>query len=55
MTKEAWERNSRDHRDRVKALSDDDFKILYEYLVANFNPDRPVPTLPKELLDTWTP
>ncbi len=55
MTKEAWERNSRDHRDRVKALSDDDFKILYEYLVVNFNPERPVPTLPKELLDTWTP
>ena|SRR5712692_4531780 len=55
MTKEAWERNSRDHRDRVKALSDDDFKTLYEYLVVNFNPDRPVPTLPKELLDTWTP
>ena len=54
MTKEAWERNSRDHRERVTALSDDDFKTLYEYLVANFNPDRPVPTLPKELLDTWT-
>src|SRR5713226_8694061 len=49
MTKEAWERNSRDHRDRVKALSDDDFKTLYVYLVVNFNPDRPVPTLPKEL------
>ena len=55
MTKEAWERNGRDHRERVKALSDDDFKTLYEYLVANFNPDRPVPTLPRELLDTWTP
>ncbi|MBI3695867.1 MAG: hypothetical protein HY238_13630 [Acidobacteria bacterium] len=54
MTKEAWERNSRDHRERVTALSDDDFKTLYEYLVANFNPDRPVPMLPKELLDTWT-
>ncbi len=54
MTKEAWERNSRDHRERVKALSDADFKTLYEYLVANFNPDRPVPALPKELLDTWT-
>ena len=55
MTKEAWERNSRDHRERVTSLSDDDFKTLYEYLVANFNPDRPVPTLPKELLNTWTP
>ena len=54
MTKEAWERNSRDHRGRVAALSDADFKTLYEYLTANFNPGRPVPKLPKELLDTWT-
>ena len=54
MTKEAWERNSRDHRGRVAALSDADFKTLYEYLIANFNPDQPVPKLPKELLDTWT-
>ena len=54
MTKEAWERNSRDHRGRVSALSDADFKTLYDYLTANFNPDRPVPKLPRELLDTWT-
>jgi hypothetical protein len=54
MTKEAWERNSRDHRERVTALSDADFNTLYEYLAANFNPDRPVPKLPQELLDTWT-
>jgi hypothetical protein len=54
MTKEAWERNSRDHRGRVAALSDADFKTLYDYLIANFNPNRPVPKLPKELLDTWT-
>jgi mono/diheme cytochrome c family protein len=54
MTKEAWERNSRDHRGRVAALSDADFRTLYDYLIANFNPNRPVPKLPKELLDTWT-
>src|SRR5262245_60116630 len=54
MTREAWERNSRDHRERVKGLSDADFKTLYEYLTANFNPNRPVPKLPQELLDTWT-
>ena len=54
MTKEAWERNSRDHRGRVAALSDADFKTLYDYLIANFNPNRPVPKLPRELLDTWT-
>ena len=54
MSKEAWERNSRDHRGRVAAMSDADFATLYRYLVANFNPDRPVPKLPQELLDTWT-
>jgi hypothetical protein len=54
MSKDAWERNSRDHRGRVAALSDADFKTLYQYLIVNFNPERPVPKLPKELLDTWT-
>ena len=54
MTKDAWEANSRNHRDRVTALNDADFQTLYQYLTANFNPDRPVPKLPKELLDTWT-
>src|SRR5262249_26964965 len=54
MSKEAWERNSRDHRERVKALSDADFRILYKYLVANFNPNRAVPKLPQALLETWT-
>lgn len=54
MDKTAWERNSRIHRSRVPALTDEEFEVLYQYLVANFNPDRPVPTLPKSLLDTWT-
>ncbi len=54
MDKDAWHRNSIDHRERVTTLSDEEFKILYEYLAANFNPDRPVPELPKELLDSWT-
>ena len=54
MTRDAWERNSRDHRARVTALSDEEFKTLYDYLIANFNPQRPVPELPKALLQTWT-
>jgi hypothetical protein len=54
MNKEAWERNSRDHRERVKGLSDAEFRTLYEYLKANFNPERPVPKLPQALLETWT-
>lgn len=54
MTKDAWARNATEHRERVVALSDADFAALYEYLVANFNPDTPVPRLPQELLDQWT-
>ena len=54
MTRDAWEHNKLIHRDRVSALDDADFETLYEYLIANFNPDHPVPKLPKELLATWT-
>jgi hypothetical protein len=54
MEKDAWARNSIDHRDRVTTLTDEEFKTLYEYLVANFHPGRPVPKLPKALLETWT-
>jgi hypothetical protein len=54
MEKDAWQRNSLDHRERVTTLSDAEFKMLYEYLTASFHPGRPVPKLPKELLETWT-
>ena len=54
MSKDAWELNAREHRDRVTSLSDAEVATLYAYLAANFNPDRPVPELPRELLDTWT-
>lgn len=54
MNKDEWERSSRNHRSRVPGLNDDEFRTLYTYLVANFNPDHPVPALPKELLATWT-
>ena len=54
MEEDAWTRNSIDHRDRVAQVSDEDFKTMYAYLQANFHPGRPVPKLPKELLDTWT-
>jgi hypothetical protein len=54
MDKDAWNRNALDHRERVTTLSDEEFKTLYEYLAANFNPTRPVPELPKELLESWT-
>jgi hypothetical protein len=54
MDEAAWTRNSIDHRERVTSLTDDEFKTLYTYLRANFHPGRPVPKLPKALLDTWT-
>ena len=54
MDKDAWQRNSLDHRERVSTLTDEQFKTVYEYLSTNFGPHRPVPKLPKELLKTWT-
>jgi mono/diheme cytochrome c family protein len=54
MEKDAWYRNSLDHRERVTKLTDEEFKTVYEYLTTNFGPHRPVPKLPKELLETWT-
>lgn len=54
MEEDAWTRSSLDHRPRVTGLSDDEFKTLYTYLKATFNPNRPVPKLPKELLESWT-
>ena len=54
MNEAAWTRNSRDHRMRVSSMSDADFATAYEYLKKNFNPDRPVPKLPPELLASWT-
>jgi hypothetical protein len=53
MDEEAWTRSSLDHRQRVN-VNDDEFKTIYTYLKANFNPNRPVPKLPKELLESWT-
>ena len=54
MERDQWTRSSMDHRERLPKLDDATFKTLYEYLIANFNPSRPVPELPKELLETWT-
>jgi hypothetical protein len=54
MDKDAWRRNALEHRERVKGLGDEEFKILYEYLSSTFTPERPVPKLPPELLQAWT-
>ena len=54
MDQNAWRRNGLEHRDRVEALGDEEFKVLYDYLSPTFTPDRPVPTLPPGLLEAWT-
>lgn len=54
MEDAAWTRSGVDHRPRVTGLTDTEFKTIYDYLKANFNPNHPVPVLPRELLDTWT-
>jgi hypothetical protein len=38
----------------VDNLTEAEFTTLYDYVKANFNPDKPVPQLPQALLDSWT-
>ncbi len=54
MDESQWYRNSLDHRERVEGVSDEEFEVLYDYLVSTFTPDRPVPELPESLLEAWT-
>lgn len=54
MDTQQWDRNRTDHRERVSQLSDAEVESLYGYLKKTFTPERPVPTLPKEMLESWT-
>ena len=54
MDETQWARNGSEHRDRVGLVSDEDFELMYEYLITTFTPDRPVPELPPALLEAWT-
>lgn len=54
MDEAAWYRSGIEHRERVEGLTDQEFEVLYDYLISKFPPDRPIPTLPPALLDTWT-
>lgn len=54
MNEDEWARWRQDHRQRVPGIPDEQFEVLYEYLVTNFNPDTPVPDLPPALLESWT-
>jgi hypothetical protein len=54
MDESQWYRNSTEHRERVEGVTDEEFEILYDYLVSTFTPDRPIPELPASLLESWT-
>jgi len=54
MNEQEWDRWSREHRQRVEGLADDEFSTLLSYLKVNFNPNTPVPELPPALLEAWT-
>lgn len=54
MDEQQWDRNRSDHRERVSQLSDAEVQALYGYLKKTFNPEHPVPTLPRGMLDSWT-
>lgn len=53
-TRGEWTQLGASHRDAAAQLSDEQYKQLLEYLIANFNPSHPVPELPEELLSGWT-
>jgi len=54
MDENRWRISSMSHRERVENVTDEQFTLMYEYLPKHFGPHRPVPRLPKRLLDTWT-
>lgn len=42
------------HRDRVGQLNRDEVAAVRAYLAANFNPSKPPPDLPPDLVKEWT-
>lgn len=54
-TEGEWQGVKLRHRDRVRALNDDNFVALFAYLGENFSPDKPYPRLPQWYLDSVTP
>jgi hypothetical protein len=49
-----WESTAGNHRELVSRLPDADYKQLFDYLKANFNPTKPPMELPPELLRGFT-
>jgi hypothetical protein len=52
-TRDEWIGLRHVHTGRV-TLSQEELDKLYNYLIANLTPDRPIPPLPKDLIDYWT-
>ncbi|MBI4787427.1 MAG: hypothetical protein HY782_10320 [Chloroflexi bacterium] len=44
-----WERVNIQHKSEVSAMSDADYKTIFDYLGANFNDTKPEPALPAEM------
>lgn len=53
-TRGEWEATAENHREYVSRLADAEYKSIFEYLIANFHPGKPVPELPPELLTGFT-
>jgi hypothetical protein len=53
-TRGEWMQTSTSHRSMAASLNDAQYNLLFEYLIATFNPSHPVPQLPEELLSGWT-
>jgi peroxiredoxin len=41
-TRDGWERNRASHSERFSQLSNTTVQAMYEYLIANFSPDKPI-------------
>ena len=51
---DGWKSHRANHQSRVPGLTDAQADILWAYLTEHFNPSRPIPELPEEMLQTWT-
>lgn len=53
-TKSEWDTTAGNHREIVSRLSDAEYKQIFDYLTATFNPTKPPIDLPPELLRGFT-
>ena len=46
-----WDGTLRRHTERLSEAPSEDLELIGQFLKDHFNPDRPVPSLPQELID----